>query len=170
MPTELFIVLGVIALIATLIGIAVLAERRRTAAWSAAADALGLQFAPKAAPELQRQFEAFGLFGSGHSRRWSNVITAETAETTLAIFDYRYKTGGGKHQATHHQTVLAMSSERLQVPALALRPRVGFFDTIGAFIGGQDIDFEEHPAFSKATVLKAPDEAAVRQFFNEGLL
>ena len=43
-------------------------------------------------------------------------------------------------------------------------------DAIGGMIGLQDIDFEQHPGFSKAFVLKSSDEMVTREFFDETLL
>jgi len=57
----------------------------------------------------------------------------------------------------------------LRLPTFSLRPE-SFFHKIGAAIGMQDIDFEEHADFSDNFVLTGDDEQLVRQFFDNGLL
>ncbi len=66
---------------------------------------------------------------------------------------------------THRHTLIAMESNSLQIPQFSIRPE-GFWDKIGAKIGFQDIDFDEHPAFSESFVVQGTDEAAVRRFFD----
>ena len=50
-----------------------------------------------------------------------------------------------------------------------MRPE-NIFDIVGSALGFQDIDFEDHPQFSKTFVLKGNDEPAIREFFDNQLL
>jgi hypothetical protein len=113
--------------------------------------------------------QVFSLFNKGHSRKMKNVMKAKTEVANLAIFDYRYTTGGGKSSQTHLHTVFAMESDSLNLPRFTLRPE-GLFDKIGAAIGFQDIDFDDHPEFSDSFVLTGENEQAIRRFFDMEML
>ena len=43
-------------------------------------------------------------------------------------------------------------------------------DKVGAKLGFQDIDFDEHPAFSEMFVVQGKDEAAIRRFFDSEIV
>lgn len=98
-----------------------------------------------------------------------NVLTGETDEVRLAIFDYKYTTGSGKNSHTYLQTVASIESESLQIPQFTMRPE-GLFDAVGGVLGFQDIDFDHHPEYSKAFVLKSEQEEMVREFFDTPIL
>lgn len=92
-------------------------------------------------------------------------------DTLVTVFDYMvYSWAGRRGQQTMTksdvQTVLLFESERLNLPAFALRP-----ETLAAKIrnalGQQDIDFDQHPDFSSAYVLQGPDESQIRAFFTK---
>jgi hypothetical protein len=163
------IVLGVVGLIVAIVVLSAHFEKKRSQAMSAVADELGLAFFQGEHSELLEKLQRFNLFTTGHSRKMRNVILGETEVASIAIFDYRYTTGGGKNQQTHVQTVVAMESEALQIPSFTMRPE-SFFDIVGSALGFQDIDFDDHPQFSKSFVLKGNDEDAIRQFFDAQLL
>jgi hypothetical protein len=163
------LILGIAGLVAFILVIAHWVEKKRTETLELTAGHLGLSFSPKEGGELMAELAGFQLFRSGHGRKLSNVIAGDTGELQLAIFDYQYTTGSGKSQHTHKQTVAAVRSARLHLPTFYLRPET-VFDRIGSVLGMQDIDFETHPAFSSKYVLKAEDEAAVRQRFTPAVL
>jgi hypothetical protein len=83
----------------------------------------------------------------------------------MAVFDYQFTTGSGKSQHTYRQTVLAVESNGLHLPPFTIRPE-NFFDTIAGVLGFRDIDFEDHPEFSRGFVLKSPDEERTRKLFD----
>lgn len=145
-----------------------LAKKRREALMAIASE-MGLQFSEVQDEALLVKMKAFALFNKGHSRKMKNVMTTETDNARLSIFDYQYTTGGGQNSHTHQQTVVALESNTLEIPAFSLRPE-GVFQKIGAAIGMQDIDFETHPDFSDSFVLTGNDEQAVRSFFDEKIL
>lgn len=47
---------------------------------------------------------------------------------------------------------------------------LSYGDKIGAAIGFQDIDFDNHPEFSRSFVLKGENEQAIRHFFDTKML
>ncbi len=143
------------------------AERRRRERWAAAAERLGLHFVAKPGGDVP--LPDFKLFGRGHGRRLRNAALGTLDGATLMLADYQYTTSSGKNSSTHRQTITVLQSPTLRLPSCFLRTRVAGFDTLGRWFGGQDINFEEDPAFSKGFVLQGPDEAAIRERFNPAL-
>ncbi|HET6575765.1 MAG TPA: hypothetical protein VFG68_19345 [Fimbriiglobus sp.] len=145
-------------------------ERRRTAALADAADGLGFEFHPDGDPVLTDRLARFHLFSQGHSSRLWNVLRGRTRDLDVAVFDYRYTVGRGKNRRTYSTTVACFRADDLDLPAFVLRPE-GFWSRLGvSLLGRQDINFGTHPAFSKAYLLRGPDEAAVREVFGEPVL
>jgi hypothetical protein len=144
-------------------------EKKRTGLLNNLASSLGLEFSAGQDDELLQKMQVFSMFNKGHSRKMKNVLKAETENAKLSIFDYQYSTGGGQHQQVHSHTLIAMESDSLQLPHFKLRPE-GLFDKVGAAIGLQDIDFDQHPEFSKSFVLQGESEIAIRSFFDTELL
>ena len=160
---------GFIVLIIVVILVSRHLDKKRTEAIEAFANEIGLAFHPQSDGHLESRLGSFQLFSSGRKRVLRNAIIGETDVAKIAIFDYQYTTGSGKHQHTHHQTVVGMEFDNLDIPAFMLRPE-NLFDWFGSMFGVQDIDFDEHPEFSKMFVLKGDDEQAVREFFDVPLL
>ena len=172
METWITITLSVIGGLVLVIGILAIArhlEKVRREALEKFASELSLDFHPFGHDELNAQIQGFKLFNSGHSRKMTNVIIGETDLVKVAIFDYRYTTGSGKNSHTHHQTVVSMESPNLEIPSFTLRPE-SLFDWFGSVMGFQDIDFDEHPKFSKMFVLKGENVEAIRNFFDMEIL
>ncbi len=144
-------------------------ERRRTETFTELAESLGLIFYPQGDAKLQGLVSRFDLFKQGRDRKHSNVLVGETDEVRLAIFDYSYTVGSGKNASTYRQTVAAIVSPQLAIPSFTMRPE-GFFDSIGGFLGFQDIDFDHHPEFSSSFLLKSEEEQRVREFFDIPIL
>ncbi len=167
-----FVVVGVLAIGSIVVAVILWSmhlEKKRTADMRDVAGALGLEFFESGHDQLLSRLGRFQLFNSGRGRVMKNAILGQTEVATIAIFDYRYTTGSGKNQTTYNQTVVAMESESLELPSFTMRPE-HFFDKVGSALGFQDIDFDDHPQFSKLFVLKGPDEAAIREFFDTPLL
>lgn len=146
------------------------AEKKRTSDLATATEQLSMQFDPLGDVDLQQRLSGLPLCKIGRGQELKNLVTGGTAEVSVSIFDFRYITGHGRSRRVRRQTVLAMESSLLQLPTFNCRPERKILDTIGGMIGRQDIDFEQHPEFSKAFVLKASDELATREFFDETLL
>lgn len=143
--------------------------KKRTEAIEVFATEIGLAFSATSDGSIESRLGAFQLLNSGRNRVLRNAIVGETEVARIALFDYQYTTGSGKHQHTHHQTIVAMESDQLEIPSFSLRPE-NFFDWFGSMMGFQDIDFEEHAEFSKMFVLQGEDEQAIRDFFDIPLL
>ncbi|MCP4784731.1 MAG: hypothetical protein GY903_03035 [Fuerstiella sp.] len=164
-PIVVVVIAGVISLVAVIFLMVRHFEKKRTAALDVVAAEIGLAFSAAQDDELLARQQVFSLFNKGHSRKMRNVMKAEGESTTLAIFDYQYTTGSGKHQQCHSQTVVSVESDSLSLPRFTLWSE-GLWAKLGAMMGAQDIDFDEHPEFSKSFVLKGDDVTAIRDFFD----
>jgi hypothetical protein len=144
-------------------------DKKRTEAIQLVANEMGLAFEPKGDNTLLAGLSGFELFKHGHSKRLKNLIRGATRQTEIALFDYRYTTGGGRHQQIWRQTVVLFRLNQASLPTFTLRPE-SVWDKLGAVLGFKDINFETHPDFSKRYVLKGQDEAAIRRVFNVRVL
>ncbi|NQT63953.1 MAG: hypothetical protein HQ556_13415 [Candidatus Marinimicrobia bacterium] len=160
---------GGIVIVAVIIMIVRYYEKKRTEALQAAASAMGLTFSGRPGADFLPTLGAFTLFSQGHSKKAANMMSGIIDGIDMAIFDYRYTTGGGKNSHTHSQTVFLLKSDSLSLPAFSLRPE-NVFHKIGKAFGYQDIDWDSHPEFSDKYLLRAADEAACREAFSDDIL
>lgn len=103
---------------------------------------------------IHDQFSAFKPFGQGHSQESSNLISGQVEGIDWQIFDYKYVTGSGKNQATHHYQIIAAGLP-VSLPALEIRPE-GWLDKVAGLVGFEDINFESE-AFSRRYHVKCDD-------------
>lgn len=156
---------GIIVAVIAAIGLSIWFEKKRTEGWQTAADELGYQFIGKTSPGSLPNVGRFKVFNKGSSRKVRNAISGSEGATEITLADYSYTTGSGKNRTTHSQTLCLLQSAEFSVPHCFLRPEVKLFDFLGKMFGGQDINFDDDPEFSKAFVLQGDDEAAVRELF-----
>lgn len=160
------IVIG-LAVVGIVIYVSYLVEKKRTEAMEAHAQSHGLVFEGKTS-QLNDWVRGFKLFNQGHSRVLKNVMRGAKDQAAVAVGDYKYTTGSGKHSQVHNQTICVVRHPGLHVPHFFLRRQVALFDALGKMFGGQDINFDEDPTFSKAFVLQTNgDEQELRRYFNE---
>lgn len=143
-------------------------EKKRTTKVGLLAAGMGLEFHAFGGLDLKKRLSILQLFKLGHSRKLSNLLTGETDECRISIFDYRFTTGSGKSSHTTKLTIAALESPRLKIPAFTLRPEK-FFDKIGSLLGWQDISFPDNAAFSRRFVLRGNDEEEIRRLFSRPL-
>jgi hypothetical protein len=158
------IIVGVLSLIGVVVYLSHRAQKRRTAALSALAENMGLPFFPAGDPGLLLELARFHLFSQGRAKRIRNMLHGDAGDVRVAIFDYQYTVGSGKHSHTHVQTVASFRVPELRLPEFALRPE-NLFHKIGGVFGYLDIDFESHPAFSRAYLLRGSNEPLIRRLF-----
>lgn len=144
-------------------------ERRRTENMKLAAADLGLAFHPTGDPDLVAELADLHLFSQGRAKKIKNMLHGETGAVDVAVFDFQYTTGSGKHQHTSHQTVAYFRSPSLDLPQFVLRPE-NLFHRIGAVFGYQDINFESHPRFSSQSLLRGTSELQLRRLFTDEIL
>jgi len=160
---------GVVALIGGIVYLAWLMEKKRTEAMTAYAQAHGYVFEGNS-PELIAQLAGFKLFNQGRARTAKNLMRGAKDPGALRICDYQFTTGSGKHQQVHQQTIVVLSTPGRVAPHFFLRRQRALFDALGKVFGGQDINFEDDPTFSKAYVLQTNgDEQQLRGFMSAGL-
>ncbi|MGI9519009.1 MAG: hypothetical protein ACR2NP_18295 [Pirellulaceae bacterium] len=162
--TILLIIVGIFAVVVGIVMAVHKYEQARSEKLRTIAEEMGLDFYPKGDPSLEQLLSLFRLFQQGHGRKVKNLISGQSDDIDLAIFGYRYNTGGGQHQQTHQQTVISFQSPNLTLPEFELRPE-HLFHKIGQAFGSQDIDFDTHPEFSQSYLLRGPDEDAIRELF-----
>lgn len=143
--------------------------RIRTESLGKVAAELGMEFSATQDEAILEKLQDLPLFNLGHNCAMSNVMSAETDFADLAVFDYSFSTGSGQHTQNSSHTVFAMISETLSLPVFSLRPEK-LSDKIKELLGSQDIDFDDHPKFSKSYVLQGENEEAIRSFFDYQLL
>jgi hypothetical protein len=144
------------------------AELKRLAELAAVAEEMGFEFTPKGDPALVADYAGFELFGQGHSKSLTALMRGRANDLEVALFDYSFTTGSGKHRHTSRQTAVVFRFDG-RLPKFSLRPE-NVFHRLGTLFGYQDIDFDSHPAFSKRYLLRGEDEAAVRALFTDGVL
>jgi hypothetical protein len=158
------IVVGVLALIGTIVVIAIKIEKKRSEALQAAAERMKFTFSRKGDPDLLDRLKGLHLFSQGHSKKITNVLMGKAGALDVAVFEYAYTTGGGQHSQRWRQTVILFESDGMDLPKFTLRPE-NIFHKIGQVFGYKDIDFDSHPEFSKRYLLKGENEEAVRATF-----
>ena len=136
-------------------------ERARTEALRRVAETAGLSFAPKADLDVVRSLGDVQLFGRGHSKRVTNLMTGRLGDQQVAVFDYGYSTGSGKSRNNTSQTVVLLPSVKRSLPDLQMAPE-NPITRMAEVLGYQDIDIESSPEFSRRYIVRGPDEAAIR--------
>lgn len=139
-------------------------KKERTEALRSAAFELDMKFEEKDEYGMIALLRDFKLFRRGSRKTISNILTKSSSllEEKINVMDYRYTVQSNNSSRTIHQTVFFIQSKQLAMPQMLLKPE-HFFHKIGAWLGMQDIDFEEHPEFSSAYLLQGEDEERIRR-------
>ena len=144
-------------------------EKIRTEKLTNICQELGFPLQTAVDPVLLERLSGFPLMNIGRDKQITNVISVEGPNADISVFDYRYVTGGSKDRRVRKQTVMSVESTSLVHPVFNLRPEE-FWSKVEAAFGGQDIDFVEHPDFSKKYVLKGESEEEIRIYMDTMLL
>jgi len=159
-----------ILIVAAIIAVVSIYERKRTEKLLALSERLSMSFNPKDEGKALRNYlRGFRLTSLGSGRKAYNVFSGQAADWQVKVFDYRYTLGSGKSSSTYNQTVLLFESDQLNLPNFKMRPE-HIFHRIGNTFGMQDIDFEDYPVFSDQYLLQGKDENAIRNFFDHDVL
>lgn len=100
------------------------------------------------------------FLGGSRRGRISNYLRRVEGGETMALLDFSYGRGSGRHE----ETVASLESPRLAVADFAVRPE-RTVDRLIPLIGHGDIDFDGNPVFSHRYLLRGREEAAVRALF-----
>jgi hypothetical protein len=87
------------------------------------------------------------------------------AEVTLGLQICRSRSSNGRR--SYKRTVFALRDPQLQSPHFLLRSENLLLDSLGSLLGGQDIDFDEDPTFSRNFVLQGSDPDATAKLFSD---
>ncbi len=145
------------------------AQQKRNEDLRAAAGAMGFAFEDHAVLDDIRARGDLPLYGHGHTRRVSNVLTGRVGDQEVKLFDYQYTTGSGKQSNTRRQTVALFPGGGQRLPDFVLAPE-NVFHKIGQAFGYQDIDFDSHPVFSSRYLLRGANDYAIRAAFSPAAL
>lgn len=108
---------------------------------------------------------AFGLVSRGIV---DNLFRGERDGREFWLFDFSYSRTPGPSSGGMRATVVSLALHE-PLPPFRMAPE-GRLERVVASLGGQDIDFESAPEFSRRYHLQAPDEAAVRSLFSPAVL
>lgn len=140
-------------------------QRLRREGLQQLAEQMGLMFSPDDPGQFRTRLIEFQFSKEGRAQKLHNLVRAEAEGVALSAFDYQFTTGSGKSQQVHRQSMLLVESDALHLPPLTLRPE-SIFDAIAGVFGYRDIDFEDHPEFSKQFLLKSPSDELVQKLFD----
>jgi len=166
--TWFVIVVIVLVIVVAVIALDYFGRKERVKKMRELASRLGYEFVEKE-EGLADALGGLPVLSRGHIHRASNLLRTTVDDAAVAVFDHEYETGHGKKRQVHKQSILLLDVERLNLPAFSLRPE-GISQKLAGALGGQDIDFENHPKFSAAYVLQGADEAQIRARFGSDIL
>ena len=147
-----------------IIGVFVIAERRRREALQQYAEQRGYRFERNRKNAERALADAFPIFQRGHNRSWGSTITGQVGGKPFTAFDYVYVTGGGNSSHRHRLAMMLWEMPELSLPRFSLAPE-GFWNRLAQRFGKQDFDFEGDEEFSRGYELQGDDEAGVRALF-----
>jgi MFS superfamily sulfate permease-like transporter len=87
----------------------------------------------------------------------------------MEISDITLTEGAGQAKSDTHITVVHVSDLESAIPDFALEPEQ-LWTKISELTYGKDIDFQDHPDFSRKYYLRGEDESAIRRFFTEKVI
>ena len=158
MPVVLFLVFAIV--IVCVIVYSFMRRKQRREALAAYAQTRAFSFSVKDVLGLQQRMELFALMRKGWGKTLQHVLVGDHGGRQVILFEYTYKTGGGKNTSTHTQFCCTWQLP-ISVSRLVVRPE-GVFDRIGDWFSGCDIDFPGNVEFSNRFVVSGDDEAEVR--------
>jgi MFS superfamily sulfate permease-like transporter len=98
-----------------------------------------------------------------------NILTRYLDNGKVEISDVTITEGARQSQAEVGITVVMISELDHPIPDFSLEPE-GLFTKVSELMFGRDIDFPDHPLFSKKYYLRGTDESRVRNFFSKPIL
>lgn len=131
---------------------------------------LGLDFLDKDEFGTKAYLKGFELFRAGNGKiRNLSQLKSSLLDTEINLFDYRYTISTGKTHSVYDQTVFFVNSKKLGLPAFRMKPE-NIGHKIAAYLGWDDINFDQYPLFSEKYYLKGEDEAFIRHHFDDNVL
>ncbi|MCW8875487.1 MAG: hypothetical protein OQK51_00405 [Kangiellaceae bacterium] len=165
-------IIAVSAFVVVLVGLVKWAkkwEKVRSEATKKIAINLGFDFEAKPDLVAVDYYQHFQLFQQGSRRRITDLMSKKSGEDFIKVFRYQHAKFDGDKRRVSIQRIVSFTNFNYQFPEFDLKPE-HIFHEIGNLIGYQDIDFVEHPSFSKKYLLQGRNERAIRKLFAPGLL
>ena len=120
----------------------------------------------------------------GKQRDFYYVVSGKRDNVYFSVMTYKYSDNEPPRESTflgmkviskpnrkyqkpdYFATLCFLSVDGLYMPHFFIRDESFITDSLGKLFGGQDINFEEDPEFSKKFVLQGDNEGEIRRFFN----
>jgi hypothetical protein len=142
-------------------------EKRRREALERVAGRLGMLFSAELPEGIRSRLLQAGFFQRSGARFYNSMFKRLNDGTEIAIFDYSWKASRGRN---YYFSVFWAYCEDLRLPHFRLHPEVPLFHDVAKAFGMQDINFENHPDFSRRYLLRGEDEAKIRLRFHPSFL
>lgn len=143
------------------------AEKRRREEFGIWASRNGWTYSHHRDKTIRRRFGFLDRLQVGHSRVGYNLLEGDWLGFPAAAFTFRYKTGSGKNESTHHFSVALIHIEQ-PFPELRVHPE-NILSRFGQALGFDDIDFESIE-FSKAFTVRSKDRKLAYDFCHTGMM
>ncbi len=98
-----------------------------------------------------------------------NILSRYSDFGKLESSDITLQEGALQDKKETHITIFHVSELNQLIPDFALEPE-GLWSKLFEGVSGKDIDFDNHPEFSKKYYLRGSDESQIRNFFTEALI
>ncbi|HEV8513918.1 MAG TPA: SulP family inorganic anion transporter [Cyclobacteriaceae bacterium] len=136
----------------------------RAEALQAFAEAYGFNFYPQQV-KVGLKYKNFPIQKGSTLRYEENLMEKYSENAKVEVSDITVTEILFASTEDTHITVIHLSDTDLQIPDFALEPE-SLHTKLSEVSGSKDIDFNEHPDFSKMYYLRGEDEDAVRNFFD----
>lgn len=167
-------VLILLGLLALVVYLADYLEKKRREALEQVARSLGMSFSAELPEGIRSRLlqAGFELFQRSGARFYNSMFKRLNDGTEIAIFDYSWKASRRRRrrEREYYFSVFWAYCEDLRLPHFRLHPEVPLFHDVAKAFGMQDINFENHPDFSRRYLLRGEDEAKIRLRFHPSFL
>ena len=144
-------------------------EAERTRALKQLAPLLGLTHLEIRRDQVHAALDKFRVAAGGRRHSIWNYLTGEYQGYAMTFFDHYYASGSGDNTTHYHQSVVVLESSKAHLPRFTLLSE-GLFSKIGDLFSQKDIDFPNHPEFSRKYTLKGENPDAIRRVFTPMIL
>ncbi len=98
-----------------------------------------------------------------------NILEKYLDQGRIIVSDITLTEGAGQVRQDTRVTVVQVTETDLKIPDFALEPE-SMWSKLSELTAGKDIDFSDHPVFSKKYYLRGESEADVRAFFSSPVI
>lgn len=133
------------------------------------ANQLGMEFMKSVPLSQLGSISTAKLLHQYDDGRVVHFMFGQTDQARIQIFDFEYTYWSGKYRRTSRQTVVSMTFAGLQLAPCHVYPE-SCLNFIAELLGDQDINFDDHPEFSRTFVVQSHFEEETRQMFDRTLM